>query len=208
MIPPLVCAILAMRSRKSGFIKLGLGEAQLAPLPEDALVPEPKHGLLEVLEQVTLEQLVPGLKSRPDGLSVKAGLYQVHNYLDVSHELCQQADDAGPNTTAPYWHGIMHRREPDYDNARYWFRRVGTHEIFQSVGREVAEFLRDETFAGHLRFDRVVDRLGHWDAMAFVDLCEECGVSLDERAQAAAKLQSIEMRVLLEYTCRAAQGEL
>ena len=152
--------------------------------------------------------MVPRLVSRPDGLSVKAGLYLIHDYLDAAHDLAQEADELGPNHTAPYWHAIMHRREPDYDNARYWFRRVGQHPLFPEIGRAAAELLNQAGFAGALRCDRLVGRSGHWDPMAFVDLCEECGTVIDARSDAASRLQEIEMRLLLEFTCRAAQGEI
>ena len=39
-------------------------------------------------------------------------------------------------------------------------------------------------------------------------LCEQCGTRWDAQAQAASQIQSIEWRVLLEYTCRAAQSEI
>jgi hypothetical protein len=42
--------------------------------------------------------------------------------------------------------------------------------------------------------------------MAFIDLCEACGTGVDERSEAAGRLQEIELRLLRELTCRAAQG--
>lgn len=34
--------------------------------------------------------------------------------------------DMEENDEAAYWHGIMHRREGDFYNANYWFRRAGS----------------------------------------------------------------------------------
>ena len=182
------------------------GIERLSPLPIQRLVPDARPGTVSTFEHIDPEQLVPGLRSRADGLSLKAGIYQIYDFLDASHDLAQSAERAGANTTAPYWHGIVHRREPDYDNAAYWFQRVGRHTILPDVGREAAALLADPEFADRLRFPRVLDHRGHWSPLAFIDLCRECGTFWDERAQAAARLQEIEMRLLLEYTCRATAG--
>ena len=32
-----------------------------------------------------------------------------------------------------YWHGIMHRREGDFSNSHYWFRKVGNHPAIAVV---------------------------------------------------------------------------
>ena len=38
------------------------------------------------------------------------GLWLLHDFLDESHSLSQEIT----TDTGSYWHGIMHRREPDY----------------------------------------------------------------------------------------------
>ena len=54
-----------------------------------------------------------------------AGLWLLYDFLDESHTISQSLD----TLEGSYWHGIMHRREPDYENAKYWFRRVPVHPI-------------------------------------------------------------------------------
>ena len=55
-----------------------------------------------------------------------AGLWLRFDFLDESHSISQEIK----NATGSFWHGILHRREPDYDNAKYWFHRVGEHPVF------------------------------------------------------------------------------
>src|SRR5687767_337865 len=65
-------------------------------------------------------QLTGGQPLRPGGRPalVRAGLYYAVDALSEAHALFQEAhDDLGA-----YWHGMMHRREADFDNARYWHR--------------------------------------------------------------------------------------
>ena len=68
-------------------------------------------------------------------LALAAGLLQIHDFWDASHEAAQEADDLGERDFSAYWHGIAHRREPDAGNASYWFRRVGRHRAAASYFR-------------------------------------------------------------------------
>ncbi len=60
-----------------------------------------------------------------------AGLWLLHNQLDRSHRLSQEIH----TPTGSLWHAIMHRREGDYDNAKYWLRQVGDHPVTPSCGK-------------------------------------------------------------------------
>jgi len=71
----------------------------------------------------------PALESRPD---LAAGLWLLIDELDRSHRISQKLD----NPTGSFWHGIMHRREGDFSNSHYWFRRTGDHPALASVARQ------------------------------------------------------------------------
>lgn len=71
-------------------------------------------------------------------VALEAGARLLADDLDGSHRCSQSIEGEGEHRTGDYWHAIMHRREPDYGNSRYWFRRVGLHPAFAAV---VAELL-------------------------------------------------------------------
>src|SRR5206468_273917 len=73
---------------------------------------------------------VPGVRPRLAGLDLPpaclAGLWLYFDYLDESHTISQD-DESDPDRNI--WHAVMHRREPDAGNSKYWWRRVGPHPV-------------------------------------------------------------------------------
>ena len=74
---------------------------------------------------------------------VESGLLLLWDFLDDSHEISQTMEGKGSPRTADYWHGIMHRREPDAGNASYWFRRVGTHPALDHLGTQLLAWMSE-----------------------------------------------------------------
>ncbi|MDF2962240.1 MAG: hypothetical protein K0S39_3975 [Paenibacillus sp.] len=158
-------------------------------------------------------------KLRPEGLeagqtsyalAVKAGLHLLNESLDKSHELSQDIHHA----TGSYWHGIMHRMEGDYSNAKYWFRQVGTHTVFTSLFKQAknvylqaeADSIQSAALKGQL------ERLtagSAWDPYLFVDIVQQqVQVAQEEQAEKLLlKIQQIEMKLLLQYSLEQAGGQ-
>ncbi len=129
-------------------------------------------------------------------LALAAGLLQIHDFWDASHDAAQRADDLGERNFSAYWHGIAHRREPDASNAAYWFRKVGRHPVsaaLTAAARPLLDRHGDTTLTG-----RLIGGNG-WNASAMIDLCTQAPPgSADETV--ARQLQRLEMWLLLEAT--------
>ena len=65
-----------------------------------------------------------------------AGLWLLHGFLDESHEISQSLKTA----EGSFWHGIMHRIEPDFWNSKYWYRQVGSHQVIEAMAARNSEY--------------------------------------------------------------------
>ncbi len=127
-----------------------------------------------------------------------AGLWLYHDYFEQSHNISQDL----ATSTGSYWHAILHRREPDYYNAKYWFARVGQHPIYKSLRIDAAELAR------HSEVPQVEFTLREpWDPTAFVDLCEQAVGTGTSMEMLAEQVQRAEWWMLFDYCYRHAIGQ-
>jgi len=152
--------------------------------------------LVAAVSEPALAGLFPNAP-RPARLALSAGLLQVLDAWDASHDAAQEAEDQGERRFSAYWHGVAHRREPDAGNASYWFRRVGRHPLFPSLAESAQSLLTEGT--------RRVVAGGSWDPFAMIDACTRARSGTDDE-RAARRLQRLEMALLLQATAEAALG--
>jgi len=166
-----------------------LSNKLLEPKTVPGLGPKPRKGILDLpqIDSLVDQHLGNDIATRRD--LIRALIYLWNDHLHASHEIAQSID----NTDGSYVHAIMHRREPDYGNAKYWFRRVGKHRIFPTLAKKASELATPFS-------DDVLRRLapgGRWDPFEFVDLCEEANSDAEIRP-ALEQLQAAEFSALLE----------
>jgi hypothetical protein len=128
-----------------------------------------------------------------------AGLWLRFNFLDESHTISQDLH----STTGSYWHAVMHRREPDYGNSKYWFQRVGTHPVFESLCA-AARRLAGEI--GTDRRTRFLAEQANWDPFAFVDVCQQAARDSTLRPLCEA-IQQVEWELLFNDCYWRAMGK-
>ena len=172
MIPPLASLLIPERLNN-----LGPGTPNLAVRDQ-----------LQALEQ----SLAAKVKDRDFANACYAGLWLLHDFHDESHAISQDLY----TVEGSYWHGILHRREPDYWNAKYWFRRVSNHAIFPALHKDaMALTLQAGTPSG----SAFLAQQSTWSAGAFVDLCEQAANGSAELALLCQRIQRREWDLLFDY---------
>jgi hypothetical protein len=143
------------------------------------------------------ELLTDPLRDAPHGRAMLAGLWLWHDGLAESHEISQ----ALPSATGSFWHAIMHRREGDFSNAKYWYARCRHHPVNDQVAAQ-AQFAPSVVDAP---LHQVTD--GGWDPDRFVDVVVAVHRTPDDPLYAAAvSLQRLEWQALFAHCARNAAG--
>jgi hypothetical protein len=108
-----------------------------ARLAEPLLRRDPAPALLPT--KIYAPALAADIDALAVGTGVKAGLHLLNYDLDRCHDLAQ---DREGTSTFDYWHAILHRREGDFGNAKYWLTRTGPHPVrIQVYGPDLVQAL-------------------------------------------------------------------
>lgn len=97
-----------------------------------------------------LDALMPALP-----LGCQAGLWLAVGYWEKAHQVAQDLE----TPDGRFWHAVLHRREPDAWNSKYWFRHVGSHPVYPELATAALALGYGDGST--------------WDAARFVDDCEK-----------------------------------
>ena len=114
-----------------------------------------------------------------------AGLWLLFDYLDESHTISQGIE----SPDGSFWHAVMHRREPDVSNSKYWWKRVGTHPVLRQLVKCCN--LHGEIYT---------------TPEDFVDFCDWARGTNGHEEQLAKMVQRTEWRLQFDHCYRRAVG--
>ena len=177
-------------------LRLNVEHAYTALVPASA-GPAEARAILESLDPTGA--VADPAADRDDARCLLAALWLWHDFLPQSHALSQRID----TPSGSLWHGILHRREGDFSNSKYWFAKCEGHPVYPSLAAQADDVVRPYPV------DKSLFRLTRdgWDAAAFADLCEAVHEAPDDpRRPLVVALQQLEWRTLFDHCLRGAVG--
>lgn len=137
------------------------------------------------LRNRTADQLFPASRAPEAAL---AGLWFYFSCFTESHAVVQELQ----SVEGAYWHGILHRQEPDNWNSKYWFRQVGPHPIHATLLEEATQVAA--------RQGARLSVPSPWDAFWFADLCDAAAHNQQHpHLEEALAIQLAEWQHLFHY---------
>lgn len=161
----------------SAFITDFLRAAQLPRI--SAQEPLPDQDLIQQVTAAKEKEIAPG--TGPTASCIRSLLFLAAGGLSQAHRIVQEMS----TTDAAYIHGVIHRVDDDFDNARYWFRGARVHPA-------AAEMYRRASASSP-----TMSQSAGWDPILVTDLLEKSRSSgVSEELQT---LLTIEFEELLRF---------
>jgi hypothetical protein len=124
------------------------------------------------------EELRPAFAAIKLPAICQTGLWLRCDFLHESHEISQELH----TSEGSFWHAIMHRREPDAFNSKYWWRLVGLHPVLNQLVAEAP--------AIGYKYTTPYD---------FVDYCEKVRGTGSDEEKLALRVQQLEWELLFDW---------
>ena len=138
--------------------------------------PSADPALLAKLEGITDDDLALTDKSKTS--CVRALLWYAAGDLHAAHEIVQPMS----SPDGAYIHGMIHRVEDDFDNARYWFMRAAAHPASAEIYRHA--FVNSPLIASRPL----------WDPVYVTELLEEARITgLSEELRTVLRIEFEEL---------------
>ena len=117
---------------------------------------------------------------------VAAMLWLRVGIIEPAHEIVQN----GSTPIASYLHGVVHRLEADYWNAKYWFRQVNDKRLLQSLSKAVVDKVEQEGLSDIAVNLKVIDG-STFSPSEFVSAHEHLNQPANELSSNATAIQRI-----------------
>lgn len=153
------------------------------------------------LMAISMPELFGGqeVRSLETARALLAGLFLWDDCLPEAHEISQTVN----TSVGSYWHALVHRREPDFSNSHYWFRRVGPHPVLDYLYVAAVEILEGCDSDWCVAATADLEGRGKWDPGLFIDWCQMAMESREPLVrQILEKIQLAEIRLLTEFCYR------
>jgi len=120
-----------------------------------------------------------------------------HDHHNEAHDKVQDMTDPDGSLV----HALVHRREPDYWNANYWYRQAGEHPVYRALALRLESVPKAGAAVG------VAERMamsGTVDTMELVAGCESVSRrgADDPVAVFLRRLQDVEFELLVGHLAR------
>lgn len=126
--------------------------------------------------------------------AIRCGLLLWNDDLEAAHKIAQAIE----TPTGSFLHAIIHRREGDSSNSRYWWQLTGEHPAFARIYEHVCSETEAELGGDAHEFLARLQQAGHWDSDTFVAECERVHTAGGDDS-GLRRIQVIEIETLLKW---------